>query len=131
MQYTFTHNEKTHTIEMKMEGTVGIALIADSLMNGGTKMVDTPVKVKDEKGNEIEKVMPLPTERYQCALLYAVAMSSSRGLEKDVDFFAFMLSMSHKDYKELSEWFWKRWNEIEGIFAPDQEEEGGDGKKKV
>lgn len=115
--------------KMEMEGTVGLTVIAEPLMNGEPKFIKEDVSTTDEDGKEKIVTREMITKRYELALLYAVFISSNPGIRDQIMFLEFMLALSHQKYAELSLWFWRRWNEIEGIFP--QKEEGDGSKKKV
>jgi len=128
---TITIDNKEYPMEMN--GTVGIAMIADSLMNGEPAMTDIVTEEEGPNGEKIQKTGKIPTKRYQYALLYAVFMTSNRGIEQSIDLYNFMLKLTHNQVNELQLWFWKRWNELEAVYAPTEQEKAREeeGKKKA
>lgn len=127
---TITIDNKEYPMEMT--GTVGITMIADSLMNGEPTMTDIVTEEEGPNGEKIQKTGKIPTKRYQYALLYAVFISSNRGVSDTISFYDFTLKLTHNQVNELQLWFWKRWNELEAVYAPTGQEKSRDeGKKKA
>lgn len=126
---TITIDNKEYPMEMT--GTVGVTMIADSLMNGEPTMTDIVTEEEGPNGEKIQKTGKIPTKRYQYALLYAVFISSNRGISDTISFYDFTLKLTHNQVNELQLWFWKRWNELEAVYAPTEQAQAEEGKKKA
>ena len=107
--YTIEIDGKTYT--MRMQGTVGIQIVAQSIVTDDAERWTT-----DESGEKT------PTAKWLMALLYAVFYTSNEEEAEKVDFVKFMMSFSSKEFQEAIRWYYEAYAEREGLL-PDTEDE--------
>lgn len=113
--HTITIDEKNY--ELRMTGTIGIQILAQSFVPDESERNDTVI---DEAGNE--KVVP--SGKWLMALLYAVFYSCHEKEAEKVDFLKFVMSFNTKEFNEAIEWYFKAYAEREGILATATDENG-------
>lgn len=106
---------KGQTYKLDITGTVGLTMTANAIVPEEERTVT------DEKGKAY------PTRKYQYALLYATLLQANPGIIDKVSFMDFLDSLQLSQEPALTEWFWKRYEEVEAPFkepgaAPESEQ---------
>lgn len=115
--YTHTINGVDYTI--RITGTIGLHVIAESLVKEDEREITVPTSPEGKAGeshSEEPATKTIPTPKWLMALLYAAFCSSNQGAMDKVDFFTFMTSFSSKEFNEAISWYYAAYAEREGLL---------------
>lgn len=135
---TFTHSVNGTDYTIRITGTVGLQIMAQTIVpeeadryTTATVPVDTTtVPDASPSGSEVRTI---PTAKWLMALLYSAFITSNPKAQDTIDFMQFMMSFSTKEFNAAVIWYYEAYAEREGILpspVPSDSPEGEDSDSK-